>query len=341
LYIELTTEVDGMIMKKRILSGMRPTGPLHMGNYLGALANWVAMQETYDCYFFVADWHALTSDYENPLAMEKYVREILLDWLSAGLSPEKCTLFIQSKVPEHTELFLILSMITPVPWLERNPTYKDQIVQLQNKDLSTFGFLGYPVLQAADIIMYKAQGVPVGIDQVPHVEITREIARRFNFLYGPVFPEPEALLTPTPKILGLDRRKMSKSYGNAIYLSDSVDQVQAKVMQMVTDPQRARRSDPGNPDICNVYEFHKLYTPTATTSELFTQCRNAGIGCVECKKIMAANLIQALAPIHEKRRYYQGHPELVERIIAEGNQKARQVARQTMQEVRAAIKITY
>jgi tryptophanyl-tRNA synthetase len=330
-----------MTVRKRILSGMRPTGALHMGNYLGALANWVAMQEQYECFFFVADWHALTSDYENPGGMENYVREIVLDWLSAGLSPEKSTLFIQSKIPEHAELFLILSMITPVPWLERNPTYKDQIVQMQNKDLSTFGFLGYPVLQAADIIMYKAQGVPVGVDQVPHVEITREIARRFNFLYGPVFPEPEAILTQTPKILGLDRRKMSKSYGNAIYLSESLEQVQAKVMQMITDPQRARRSDPGNPDVCNVYEFHKLYTDAATTARINTQCRGAQIGCVECKKIMAANLIQALGPIQEKRRYYQDRPKMVAEIMDQGNRKARAVALQTMQEVRAAVKINY
>ncbi|MEJ2661562.1 MAG: tryptophan--tRNA ligase [Desulfobacteraceae bacterium] len=253
-----------MADKKRILSGMRPTGPLHMGNYLGALDNWVKMQDQYECFFFVADWHALTSDYEKPGPMNEYVRQILIDWLSAGLSPEKSTLFVQSKVPEHTELFLVFSMITPVPWLERNPTYKDQIVQLQNKDLSTFGFLGYPVLQAADILIYKAQGVPVGVDQVPHVEITREIARRFNYLYGTVFPEPEAVLTETPKILGLDRRKMSKSYGNAIYLSDTPEEIRAKVMQMITDPQRARRSDPGNPDVCNVYEFHRLYTDPET-----------------------------------------------------------------------------
>jgi tryptophanyl-tRNA synthetase len=327
--------------KKRILSGMRPTGALHMGNYLGALANWVGMQDHYDCFFFVADWHALTSDYEHPEAMESYVREIILDWLSAGLSPDKSTLFIQSRIPEHAELFLVLSMITPVPWLERNPTYKDQIVQLQNKDLSTFGFLGYPVLQAADIIMYKAQGVPVGVDQVPHVEITREIARRFNFLYGPVFPEPEAILTHTPKILGIDGRKMSKSYGNAIFLSDTPEQVRTKVMQMVTDPQRARRKDPGNPDVCNVYEFHKLYTPADATAEIAVQCRSAHIGCVDCKKTMAANLIQSLAPIHEKRLYYQQRPELIREIIDDGSRKAGRVAQQTMQEVRGALKITY
>lgn len=330
-----------MNAKKRILSGMRPTGALHMGNYLGALANWIGMQDSYDCFFFIADWHALTTDYENPSGLNTYVQDMLLDWLSTGLDPERCTLFIQSKVPEHSELYLILSMITPVPWLERNPTYKDQIVQLQNKDLSTFGFLGYPVLQAADIIMYKAQGVPVGVDQVPHVEITREIARRFNFLYGPVFPEPDAVLTQTPKILGLDRRKMSKSYGNAIYLSEDVEQIQAKVMQMITDPQRARRADPGNPDVCNVFEFHKLYTANDTVARINTQCRAAEIGCVECKKIMAANLIQALAPIQEKRRYYQDRPEMVREIIEAGSDKARQVARLTMQEVREAIKINY
>lgn len=327
--------------KKRILSGMRPTGPLHLGNYLGALANWVEMQDTYDCFYFVADWHALTSDYEDPSAISTYVQQILMDWLSAGLSPEKCTIFVQSKVPEHAELYLILSMITPVPWLERNPTYKDQIVQMQNKDLSTFGFLGYPVLQAADIIMYKAQGVPVGVDQVPHVEITREIARRFNFLYGPVFPEPDVILTQTPKILGIDRRKMSKSYNNAIYLSDDPDQIRAKVAQMITDPQRARRSDPGDPDVCNVFEFHRLYTDQSTVDQINAQCRAAEIGCVECKKIMMENLITAMEPMHEKRRYYEAQPDLITEIIEESSRKARRVAQQTMEEVRAAIKINY
>jgi len=330
-----------MADKKRVLSGMRATDPLHMGNYLGALDNWVNMQDQYECFFFVADWHALTSSYEKPGPMGEFVRQILIDWLSAGLSPEKSTIFVQSKVPEHAELYLIFSMITPVPWLERNPTYKDQIVQLQNKDLSTFGFLGYPVLQAADILMYKAQGVPVGVDQVPHVEITREIARRFNFLYGPIFPEPESILTQTPKILGLDRRKMSKSYGNAIYLSDSPEQLRTKVMQMITDPQRARRSDPGNPDVCNVYEFHKLYTNPEMNRQIDKQCRGAEIGCVECKKIMADNLIKALAPLHEKRHYYLAHPEIVEEIMIEGSRKARQIAMETMQQVKAAVKIDY
>lgn len=323
--------------KKRVLSGMRPTGPLHLGNLHGALLNWVTMQETYDCFFFIADWHALTSDYEDPGQISGYTREIIKDWLSVGLSPEKSTLFVQSDIKEHAELFLIFSMITPVPWLERNPTYKDQMVQLNNKDLSTFGFLGYPVLQAADIIMYKADGVPVGVDQVPHVEITREIARRFNYLYGNVFPEPEAILTQTPKILGLDRRKMSKSYQNAIYLADSPKEVTTKVSQMITDPQRARKSDPGDPDVCNVFEFHKLYTKAETTATIAKECRAAEIGCVDCKKIMSRNLLAALAPVHEKRDYYDNHPDLVEEIIAEGRTKAGKVARQTMAEVRNVI----
>jgi tryptophanyl-tRNA synthetase len=328
-----------MTVKKRILSGMRPTGPLHLGNYHGALDNWIAMQEEYECFFFIADWHALTSDYENPGNIQRFVQEMMIDWLSAGLSPDKCTLFVQSSVMEHAELFLLLSMFTPVPWLERNPTYKDQIIQLENKDLSTFGFLGYPVLQAADIIMYKANGVPVGIDQVPHIEITREIARRFNYLYGNVFPEPDAILTQSSKILGLDRRKMSKSYNNAIYLSDSPEDIRAKVSTMITDPNRARRKDPGNPEICNVFEFHKLYSPPSVVEEINGQCRSAAIGCVDCKKIMAENLISALSPIREKRKFFEERPQMVLEIIASGNQKAQAVARQTMKEVRSAVHI--
>jgi tryptophanyl-tRNA synthetase len=328
-----------MTDKKRILSGMRPTGPLHLGNWHGALINWVKMQKEYDCFFFIADWHALTSDYEKTGPISNYIRDMLIDWLSSGLSPEKSTLFIQSHVKEHAELFLILSMITPVPWLERNPTYKDQITQLSNKDLSTFGFLGYPVLQAADIIMYKAFGVPVGIDQVPHVEITREIARRFNYLYGNVFPEPEAVLTQTPKILGLDRRKMSKSYNNAIYLSDNPDVIAHKVAGMITDPQRKRKADPGNPDVCNVFDFHKIYTEKEAIEQIDKECRIAEIGCVDCKKIMARNLMKALEPVHKKREYYLSRPDLVDEIIKDGTQKARKVARQTMEEVRSAMKI--
>jgi tryptophanyl-tRNA synthetase len=328
-----------MSPKKRILSGMRPTGPLHLGNLLGALANWVNMQDEYDCYFFIADWHALTSDYDNTEPIARNRKEIILDWLSAGLTPEKSTLFVQSLVKEHAELFLLLSMITPVPWLERNPTYKEIIGELKNKDLSTFGFLGYPVLQAADIIIYRPYGVPVGVDQAPHVEITREIARRFNYFYGEVFPEPELILTETPKILGIDRRKMSKSYGNAIFLSDSPDAINKKVSQMITDPQRARRSDPGNPDVCNVYDFHKLYTDPQTVKEIDAECRSAGIGCVECKQKMARSLIAALEPIRTKRAYYEQRPELVEEIMVAGSDKARISARETMEVVRAAVKI--
>lgn len=327
-----------MTNKKRILSGMRPTGPLHLGNLHGALANWIDMQDTYDCFYFIADWHALTSDYEDPSAISDYSKNMMLDWLSAGLSPEKSTLFIQSHIKEHAELFLLLSMITPVPWLERNPTYKDQIIQLENKDLSTFGFLGYPVLQAADIIMYKANGVPVGVDQVPHVEITREIARRFNYLYGNIFPEPDAILTETPKILGLDRRKMSKSYNNAIYLSDTSDDIASKVSTMITDPDRARKNDPGNPDICNVFSFHQVYSSKDTIDEISEQCRKALIGCVECKKAMSKNLIKLLEPVREKREYYASRPETVNEIITAGNEKAKSVASQTMAEVRQAIK---
>jgi tryptophanyl-tRNA synthetase len=326
-------------MRKRLLSGMRPTGPLHLGNYHGALANWVRLQEDYDCFFFIADWHALTSDYEKPDFIKGYRDDILLDWLSVGLTPERSTLFVQSHIKEHAELFLLLGMITPVPWLERNPTYKDQIEQLNTKDLSTFGFLGYPVLQAADIIMYKPFGVPVGVDQAPHVEITREIARRFNYFYGPVFPEPEVILTETPKLLGTDRRKMSKSYGNAIFLSDPADVVATKVAGMITDPQRMRKSDPGNPDICNVFDFHKLYSPPELVAEVNQRCRAADIGCVECKKRMAERLNAFLDPIRAKRRYYQDHPGQVAEILAAGDTQARQTACRTMEEVRAAVKL--
>jgi len=318
---------------------MRPTGPLHLGNLHGALANWVKLQDRFDCFFFIADWHAMTSDYEDTSKISGYVKDMMIDWLSVGLSPEKSTLFVQSHIKEHAELFLILSMITPVSWLERNPTYKEQIVQLSNKDLSTFGFLGYPVLQAADIIIYKAKGVPVGVDQVPHVEITREIARRFNFLYGNVFPEPEAILTETPKILGTDRRKMSKSYDNAIYLSDSPEKIFKTVSRMITDPQRARREDPGNPDVCNVFEFHKLYSGRDILNDIDPKCRSAGIGCVECKQIMAENLADALKPIREKRAFYESRPELVDEYFRNGDEKAKKIVTKTMEEVRSAIKV--
>ncbi|MFP4444761.1 MAG: tryptophan--tRNA ligase [Desulfosudaceae bacterium] len=329
-----------MTEKKRMLSGMRPTGALHLGNLHGALQQWVALQEEYECFFFIADWHALTTDYENPGNLSGYTRQMVTDWLSAGLSPEKSTLFIQSHVKEHAELFLILSMLTPTSWLERNPTYKDQMNQLSEKDISTFGFLGYPVLQAADIIMYKTDVVPVGEDQVPHVEITREIARRFNHIYGHVFSEPQHMLTKTPRILGLDRRKMSKSYGNAIYMSDTPEAISEKTARMITDPQRARKSDPGDPEVCNVYEFHRLYTDAGTVAEIGEACRSAAIGCIECKKKLAASLAEGLAPIRETARHYQERPDQVDEIMREGTRKARQVAGQTMEEVRRAVSLT-
>ncbi len=325
--------------KQRILSGMRPTGPLHLGNLHGALANWRSMQDEYECFFFIADWHALTSDYDETDPIRGNITEIFIDWLSVGLSPDKCTLFVQSHIKEHAELFLLLSMITPLPWLERNPTYKEQIAQLQNKDLSTFGFLGYPVLQASDIIMYKANGVPVGLDQAPHVELTREIARRFNYFYGDIFPIPQTILTETPKILGIDRRKMSKSYNNAIFLSDPAEEMRRKASEMITDPQRARRTDPGNPDICNVFSFHRLYSDKETVDQVGVECRKARIGCVDCKQMMAESLIGALEPIREKRAYYEANPDVVQAIIEEGDLRAQAVARETMEEVRAAVKI--
>ncbi|HMA84960.1 MAG TPA: tryptophan--tRNA ligase [Desulfosalsimonadaceae bacterium] len=328
-----------MTSKKRIVSGMRPTGALHLGNLHGALKNWIDMQDRFDCFFFIADWHALTSDYENPAHIKEFSRKMMIDWLGAGLSPEKSTLFVQSHIKYHAELFLLLSMITPVPWLERNPTYKEQIAELQNKDLSTFGFLGYPILQAADIIIYKAEGVPVGIDQAPHIEITREIARRFNYFYGNVFPEPETILTESAKILGTDRRKMSKSYDNAIFISDSPDAIRKKVATMITDPQRKKRSDPGDPDVCNVFSFHQMYSPADMIAEVNQDCRRAAIGCVECKQKMAEHLITALSPIREKTEYYQERPDLVEDIITQGNKKAAAEAERTMKSVREALKI--
>jgi tryptophanyl-tRNA synthetase len=264
---------------------------------------------------------------------------MLLDWLAYGIDPEKNTIFVQSRVPQHAELNLILSMITPLSWLERNPTYKEQLDNLDTKDLSTFGFLGYPVLMASDIIVYKADRVPVGHDQLPHLEITREIARRFNFLYREVFPEPAALLTETPKVLGIDGRKMSKSYNNAIYLSESEEETRKKVMSMVTDVQRPRKSDPGEPDRCIAYTLHRLYTPESKHAEIVESCRGAQIGCVDCKKILAQNVINTLAPFREKRKELSERPEFVDVILAEGSLKAANEAAKTMQEVRDALNL--
>lgn len=327
------------VVKQRVLSGMRPTGKLHLGHLHGALENWVKLQDEYECFFFAADWHALTSEYENTTMIKGSIQDMIIDWLSVGIDPGKSTIFVQSKILEHAELHLLLSMIVPLPWLERNPTYKEQQEEMPDKDLTTYGFLGYPVLQAADIIMYKAHKVPVGKDQVPHLELTREIVRRFNYFYGNIFPEPEQILTEMPKLLGIDRRKMSKSYNNAIYLSDSPEEIKAKVSQMITDPQRKRRNDPGDPDVCNVFSFHKVYSTQDQVSMVNRECRRAGIGCVECKELMNGNLSVYLLPFRDKRSYYLSHSEEVIEILSEGTAKAKSIACQTMEEVRGAVKI--
>lgn len=328
--------------RKRILSGMRPTGRLHLGHLHGALGNWVALQNSgdYDCFYFVADWHAITSEYASTENIKDNSISMVIDWLAAGLDPFKSTLFVQSAVKEHAELFLLLSMITPLAWLQRNPTYKEMQAELTSKDLSTFGFLGYPVLQAADIIMYKAYGVPVGVDQLPHVELTREIARRFNFLYQKeVFPIPEPLLTSVPKLLGIDGRKMSKSYDNSISLSDRGKELHQKIASMFTDPQRMRKKDPGDPDICNVFTLHGLYSTPECIAEINRDCRVAAIGCIDCKKRLALRIEEALAPIHERMDYYVNHLKEIEDIIADGTARATIIARKTMAEVREAVKI--
>jgi len=320
---------------------MRPTGRLHLGNLHGALANWVDIQnrDIYDCFYFVADWHALTSDYKDTDLIRANSLDMVVDWLSVGLDPAKSTMFVQSEVKEHAELFLILSMITPLAWLERNPTYKEMKTELSDRDISTFGFLGYPVLQAADIIMYKAYGVPVGVDQLPHVELTREIARRFNFLYKDVFPVPEPLLTEVPKLLGIDGRKMSKSYDNSIYLRDRGDVLRQKVASMFTDPQRMRRKDPGRPEICNAFAFHQIYSPSSEVDEISDGCKKAEIGCVECKKRLAERIRESMAPIHERQDYYLNHQEDVRGLMADGVREASKIARLTMDQVREAVKI--
>lgn len=285
--------------KKRVLSGMRPTGQLHLGHLVGALNNWVRLQKDYQCFFMIADWHALTTSYEDIGPIKEYTRDNVIDMLAAGIDTSKSVLFVQSDVKEHAELALLLGMLTPIPWLERVPTYKEQQQELSTKDLSTFGFLGYPLLQAADILIYKAHAVPVGVDQVPHVELTREIARRFNGFYGEIFPEPESLLTEVPKLPGLDGRKMSKSYGNSIYLSDDAKTIKDKVKTMVTDPARVKRSDPGHPDVCPVFQYHKVFAPQVT-EQVRKECTTAAIGCVDCKKNLANELVDFLAPHHEK-----------------------------------------
>ncbi len=325
-------------MAKIVVSGARPTGSQHLGNYHGALKNWIRLQESHTCYFFVADWHALTTAWAEPEDIPANTVEMVLDWLAVGLDPARCTIFQQSAVKEHAELYLLLGMLTPVPWLERNPTYKEQREQLQDRDLSTFGFLGYPVLQTADVLMYNAGAVPVGIDQAPHIELAREIARRFNATYAPLFAEPETLLTETPKIMGTDGRKMSKSYGNAVYLSDTPEDVTTKLSRMVTDPRRARRTDPGEPTDCPAYtSFHRLY---CTPEELRWQeegCRTAGIGCLECKQVMIKHVLTELEPIRARRVRLK--PDDARATLEAGNAKARRVAGETMARVREAVGI--
>jgi len=389
---------EAINQRRRILSGMRPTGKLHLGNLVGALENWVKLQDEYESYHFVADWHMLTTGYENTLNLRQDTWEMVADWLACGLDPHKATFFIQSRLPEHAELHLLFSMVTPLSWLERIPTYKEQLENITDRDLHTYGFLGYPLLQAADILMYKAHAVPVGEDQVPHVEFTREVARRFNLVFGklevgkrslqewlawgdatreltppptvdaerfwtdryyisslerradllnrdlgvlePIFPEPEALLTSAPRLRGTDGRKMSKSYNNAIFLTDAPDVVSKKLATMMTDPARKRRSDPGDPDKCPVFDLHKVFSAHQTIERVNRECRTAEIGCVDCKKLAAGHLNAFLSPIQERRKPYEQNPQQVWDILEAGTEKARAVAQATMQEVRAAVKLT-
>ncbi|RJP20008.1 MAG: tryptophan--tRNA ligase [Deltaproteobacteria bacterium] len=318
---------------------MRPSGKLHLGHYIGVLVNWKKLQEEYDCFFFAADWHALTTEYDRTEIIRESIDDMIIDWMASGIDPRKATLFTQSHVPEHAELHLLLSMITPLSWLERNPTYKEQLREQTTRDLHTYGFLGYPVLQAADILMYDASLVPVGIDQVPHLELTREIARRFNFLYRESFVIPEAYLTETPKLMGTDNRKMSKSFGNAILLSDTAEEVWNKVKPMVTDPARMRRTDRGNPEICNVFSYHKIFSDEDTVARVDQGCRSAGIGCIECKKWMYEGMEKVLKPIREHRGRIVESGVSVREILEEGNERAREVSAAKMKEVRDAVRI--
>jgi tryptophanyl-tRNA synthetase len=326
-----------------VLSGLRPTGRVHLGNYFGAIKHWVQMQGQPElrCYYFVADWHALTSDYADPSKIRQATFDAVADWLAAGLDPQQSTIFLQSEVKEHAELHLLLSMITPLPWLERVPSFKDQQQELSDRDLNTYGFLGYPLLQTADVIIYRANFVPVGEDQASHLELSREIVRRFNNFYGPVFPEPQARFTATPKVPGLDGRKMSKSYGNTIPLTASADEIRTLVMTMFTDPNRIRRVDPGNPDICNLFQFHKLFSDEATMARVDRECRAAQIGCVDDKKLLAEIIIEKLRPIRARREEIDRDPAIVWNALREGNRRARQRANETLQMVRKAMQIDF
>jgi tryptophanyl-tRNA synthetase len=318
---------------------MRPTGRLHLGNYLGALENWVKLQADFDCFYFVANWHVLTTNPGGKGDVPQHTIEMVADWLGAGLDPERSTLFVQSWVPEHAELHLLFSMVTPVGWLERVPTYKEMVDQLGIENPS-YGLLGYPLLQSADILMYKAKWVPVGIDQVPHIELTREVARRFNNTWGEVFPEPQAKLTEIPKVPGTDGRKMSKSYGNDIELGETGESITAKIRPMVTDPARKRRTDPGNPDICPVFDLHRIFTPAGDRAAAAEGCRTAGIGCLDCKGILLRHMLPPLEVIRERRQHYAERPKQMVEILQEGSRRARVTAQRTMDEVRAAVGLT-
>jgi len=323
--------------KKTVLSGVRPTGFAHLGNYAGAMRNWVRLQEDFNCFYSIVTWHALSSEYQNSRVIKDFTFEVAVDLLSIGLDPEKCVLFVQSEVKEHAELHLLLSMITPLPWVERVPTFKDMQKELEDRDINTYGYLGYPVLQAADILIYRAEIVPVGEDQVAHLELSREICRRFNRFFGEVFPEPQQMLTETPWLAGTDGRKMSKSFNNAIYLKDPPEVIREKIAPMVTDTRRKRRSDPGEPDDCPVFTLHRAFVEKERREELAAECRRAGIGCLECKNVVIESLIQLLTPYWEKRALYEKNPAQVWAILAEGNGRARRAAQETMEAVRAAV----
>ena len=327
-----------MAAQGRILSGMRPTGNLHLGHVIGALNNWVAMQSEYECFFFVADHHALMSEYHRPEIIRESTLANVADWIACGVDPKQTTIFVQSHVPEHAELHVILSCITPLGWLERCPTYKEQLVELEKggKDVRNYAFLGYPVLQCADIIIYKANFVPVGEDQIPHLELTREIVRRFNGTFREIFPEPQARLTSVPRLLGLDRRKMSKSYGNCIFLADPPEAVAQKISTMYTDPQRIRRSDPGHPEECNVHDYFRFFAP-ARAAEVDGKCRGAQWGCTDCKRELAAVLNAYLDPIRKHRTELLADKGELEGILRAGSERARAIAGQTMKEVKAAV----
>lgn len=326
-------------MRKRLLSGMRPTGPIHLGHLLGALTNWKILQQDYDCYYMIADWHALMSEYEDPSKMHLSSIEMAADWLAFGIDPKGSTIFIQSHVKEHLELFMIFSNIVPLPWLERCPTYKEQLREIKGRDLTTYGFLGYPVLQAADILVYMASVVPIGIDQMAHLELTREIARRFNNMYEEIFPEPEALLAQVPKLLGTDNRKMSKSYNNFISLGDSDDSITKKIGAMITDAKRIKLSDKGHPDICNVFSYYKFFADDIQPS-VKDWCENAGLGCTACKKRLSEIVVEYIKPYRQKRNNVLQDKGYIESVLIEGAKKASETAHETLLKVYKAMKIT-